>query len=292
MEGETLRRVVVVGTGLIGTSIALALRGHGVEVLLADRDGEAVRLAAGVGAGTPLPGGVPGYDAAPADLAVLAVPPGSVPSVLLDVQKRALANAYTDVAGVKQAPVSEAARLGCDLRAFVGGHPLAGRELAGPLAAKADLFRGRPWVLCPTAECDRAAVAAATVLVRACGATPVTLGLADHDRAMAVISHAPHAVASALAARFADAPESIMCLAGKGARDVTRIAAGDAGLWLEIMSANAEPIAAVLEEVARDLVAAASALRADRTDSGGAVGELLLRGQYGYGRIPVPAVEA
>jgi prephenate dehydrogenase len=279
------RRLIVIGAGLIGTSIALAVRDHGADVLLTDRDPAAARLAAGLGAGVVLPGGPAAYRGAPADLAVLAVPPAAVPAALRDAQKHQVAHVYTDVASVKQAPIAEAAKLGCDLTAFVGGHPLGGREWSGPLAARAGLFRGRSWVLCPTGESGAAAAATVTALVRACGARPVLMDPAEHDRAMAVISHAPHVVASAMAARFVDTPETIMRLTGQGARDVTRIAAGDPRLWLGIMSANAHPIADVLDEVARDLARTASALRSEGNT---AVTDLLVRGRVGHGRIPDP----
>ncbi|MEV4259805.1 prephenate dehydrogenase/arogenate dehydrogenase family protein, partial [Spirillospora sp. NPDC049652] len=139
-------RVVVIGTGLIGTSIALALRGRGSEVYLSDRDAAALAVAAEIGAGEPLPDG--GLDG-PADLAVIAVPPAAVAVTLLDAQKRDLAAVYTDVASVKALPLAQAAEVGCDLASYVPGHPLAGRERSGPSAARDDLFLGRPWALCP-----------------------------------------------------------------------------------------------------------------------------------------------
>ncbi len=179
-----MKRIVIVGTGLIGTSIALAMRGADTEVLLTDRDPEAVRLAAERGAGTP-------WSGEPADLAVLAVPPPAVAATLLDVQRQGMAAVCTDVASVKGPPLAAAARLGCDLRTFVACHPLGGRERSGPLAARPDLFTGRPWVLCPTRETDRDAVATVTGLIEACGATAVTMDAAAHDRAVALVSHAP-----------------------------------------------------------------------------------------------------
>lgn len=277
--GNGPRRVVVMGTGLIGTSVALAMRGRGAQVLLADRDPEAVRLAAELGAGEPLTED----PADPADVAVLAVPPAAVAGALLGVQKRGLARVYTDVASVKAGPLADAAALGCDLSVYVAGHPLAGRERSGPAAARADLFVGRPWALCP-AECGAAAIDAVTALVRACGATPLTVDAAQHDRAVALVSHVPHVVAAAMAAQFGDTTDTALGLAGQGVRDVTRIAAGDPGLWMEILSANAGPVADVVEDVAIDLARTASALRA-----GGravVVNDLLVRGKAGRARIP------
>ncbi|MGP4029214.1 prephenate dehydrogenase [Actinomadura sp. 3N407] len=274
-----LKRITVIGTGLIGTSIALAMRQAGAEVLLIDRDPAAARLAAELGAGAP-------WSGESADVAVLAVPPSAVARTLLDAQERGLAAAYTDVASVKVPPLDEAARLGCDLRIFVGGHPLGGSERSGPLAARPGLFDGRPWVLCPAGVADRAAVESVTELVTGCGATPVVMDAAGHDRAMALVSHAPHVVSAAMAARFADAPEGMVGLAGQGARDVTRIAGGAPSLWQEILAANARPVADVIEAVSDDLARAAAALRA-HAGREPPVTDLLARGVTGHGRIPV-----
>ena len=113
--------ITVIGTGLIGTSIALALREHEANVWLTDQDSAAARLAADLGAGEPLP-------ATPtelADVAVIAVPPAAVAPTLAEAQTRNLAHAYTDVASVKQVPVTQARNQGCDLTCYVPGHPLA-----------------------------------------------------------------------------------------------------------------------------------------------------------------------
>jgi prephenate dehydrogenase len=274
-------RVAVIGTGLIGTSVALALREHGADVWLSDTDPGAVRLAASLGAGEPLPDTGPETDAA--DIAVIAVPPSAVAATLAAAQARGLAACYTDVASVKQLPVTQARALGCDLTSFVPGHPLAGREKHGPAAARADLFLGRTWALCPAPETSEQAVAAITTLVRTCGAVPVRADAAAHDRWVALVSHAPHLVAAAMAARLEAAPAEALDLAGQGLRDVTRIAAGDTGLWTQILAANAGPVAEVLAAVAADLAEAARMLTDGDPKS---VATLLEVGHAGVGRIP------
>jgi prephenate dehydrogenase len=357
--------VVIIGTGLIGTSVGLALRERGVRVWLADGDPRAAGLAASLGAGdllpagppaaalgsagppasapgsagipdpapgsggvpdpAPVPGevpdsavvpgvpapaagsggvpdsgfvpGVPGSVAGsggvpvfapppggPADLAVLAVPPDAVAPLLAAAQAAGLAACYTDVASVKARPLAAARALGCDLARYVPGHPLAGRERSGPAAARADLFLGRPWALCP-AETTPRAVACVTSLVTACGAEPVTAAADEHDRWVALVSHAPHVVASAMAARLASAPDGALALAGQGLRDVTRIAAGDTALWTQILLANAAGVSDVLALVADDLRQAAAAL-ADAEAAAGAPGD-----QAAPGAAP-PAGEA
>ncbi|MBO3745330.1 prephenate dehydrogenase [Streptosporangiaceae bacterium NEAU-GS5] len=282
IEGGTIRSVVVVGAGLIGTSIALALRQRGLDVYLADRDPSVVRLARELGAGAAWTPGVK------TDVAVVAVPPHAVAQQLLELQKHDAAAFYTDVASVKALPLEQAGRLGCDLTTYVPSHPLAGRERSGPAAARADLFLGRPWALCPGPDASPAAVQTILELVALCGGNAVTLDAVEHDRAVAVISHAPHVAAAAVAARLADASATTLGLSGQGVRDVTRIAAGDPSLWTGILSGNAGAVAEVLEEVAVDLALAARSLR---EFSAGAspidpVTDLLRRGNAGRGRIP------
>jgi prephenate dehydrogenase len=270
-------QVAVIGTGLIGTSVALALRERGEGVWLADSDPEAARLAANLGAGEPLP------TRAHADVAVIAVPPAAVAATLAAAQKQTLARCYTDVASVKQLPVAQARARGCDMTSYVPGHPLAGREKHGPAAARADLFLGRTWALCPAPETSEQAVATITALVKQCGAVPMRTDAAAHDRWVALVSHAPHLVAAAMAARLEAAPPEALDLAGQGLRDVTRIAAGDTGLWTQILAANAEPVAGILASVAADLAEAARMLTDGDPKS---VATLLDHGQAGVARIP------
>jgi prephenate dehydrogenase len=279
------KRVLVQGTGLIGTSVALALRDKGTEVWLSDADPATAKLAADLGAGTVLPDlrdakGI-------ADIAVLAMPPAVVGRELARAQEYAVADVYTDVASVKVLPATHARDLGCALETYVPGHPLAGRERQGPAAAQADLFLGRTWALCPLPETAPDALDAVTGLAVACGADPVVTDPATHDSWVALVSHAPHLVAVAMAARLAPSavPADALKLAGQGLRDVTRIAAGDSALWTQILTANAGPVAEVVAAVAEDLADAARLLA--RLPAGAAgVTSLLERGQAGTGRIP------
>jgi prephenate dehydrogenase len=286
------KRVLVAGTGLIGTSIALALRDKGAEVWLSDVNPATARLAADLGAGTVVPDlrdakGI-------ADVAVLAMPPAVVGRELAFAQECAVADVYTDVASVKVLPARQARDLGCDLESYVPAHPLAGREKHGPAAAQADLFLGRTWAVCPLPETSGDAVEAVTGLAVACGADPVVTDPATHDRWVALVSHAPHLVAVAMAARLAPpgVPADALKLAGGGLRDVTRIAAGDSALWTQILCANAGPVAEVVAEVAEDLAAVARLLGrippgtpAGPTGTAGITG-LLDRGRAGTARIP------
>ncbi|GII76951.1 prephenate dehydrogenase [Sphaerisporangium rufum] len=275
--------VLVVGTGLIGTSVGLALREHGVTVKLADQDPAAVRVACELGAGEEWTAGGPRVD-----LAVIAVPPQFVAQWLLDLQKTEAARFYTDVASVKALPIEQAAGLGCDLSSYVAGHPLAGRERSGPAAARADVFLGRPWAYCPGPETAPEAVRAVLSLIDLCGGNAVEVAPAAHDEAVALVSHAPHVAAAAVAARLAEASDTALGLAGPGVRDVTRVAGGDPALWTVILSGNARPVAEILEAVAADLGRAAAALRAAAVEGAAIdpVTELLRRGNAGQSRIP------
>jgi prephenate dehydrogenase len=280
MLSATVRRVSVIGTGLIGTSVALALRHAGVHVGLSDRDVEAVAESERMGAGVAL-----APDDPPADVVVIATPPSTVASVLRDAQQRRLGTVYTDVASTKARIVTDAQRAGCDLTTFVPGHPIAGRELSGPAAAHGGLFVGRPWALCPLPETSRAVVRMVTGVVQVCGGQLRLLPPDAHDQVVAAVSHAPHVISALLAARFADADDPVLSLAGKGLQDVTRIAAGSTGLWCDILRHNADRVAEVLELMVFELASAARALRNKAHAGPDALTDLLDRGNRGRERI-------
>ncbi|MER6300583.1 prephenate dehydrogenase [Kitasatospora sp. NPDC001539] len=281
-----MRSAAVIGTGAIGTSIALALSRQGVVVHLDDVNRTAARTAEAMGAGSLAPPN------APVDLAVLAVPPAHVGTVLARAQLEGLARAYTDVASVKAQPHDGVARAGADSAKYIGGHPMAGTERSGPLAGRADLFEGRPWVLTPSRDTCQETLNRALELASLCGGTPVVMDAAAHDRAVALVSHAPHLVSSLMAARLADAGESSIRVAGPGVRDVTRIAAGDPGLWGEILDANAAAVADVLDEYAADLRRTITALRglagtdaARREHAAAVLDDILRHGGRGRARV-------
>jgi prephenate dehydrogenase len=249
------QRVGIVGAGLIGASVGIALSGAGVEVLLRDTDDEQVRLACALGAGRPWPVGET------VDHAVLAVPPHAVAAVLLDLQKSGLAATSSDVASVKVTPVAEAEALGCDLTAFCPAHPVAGRERGGAASARGDLFRDRTWVLCPTPDTSPDAAGAAEFVARTCGAVPVLAPPEQHDAAMALLSHVPQVASSLLAGLSSPLADDDFQLAGQGFRDTTRLAESDPALWASILEGNRRPVADGLDRLAIALSALASVLR-------------------------------
>jgi prephenate dehydrogenase len=272
--------VLVVGAGLLGTSIGLALRRQGVEVLLRDVNPQNVTIATGVGAGVDA-----STLAHPVEpwLVVVAVPPDHLAEEIVSALTSGAI--VTDVGSVKAAPLREAsARV--DPRAlarYVGSHPMAGSERSGPFAASAALFDGRPWAVTPHSGAAPEAVETVATLARACGATPVTLSPEEHDEAVARTSHLPHLLAALVAGRLAGAPPAHLALSGQGVRDVTRVAAGDPRLWQQIIAGNADAVAALLDDVRRDLD---DLLRAVRSGSRDEVAALLERGVAGTAAIP------
>ena len=238
--------VEIVGTGLLGTSIGLALRRAGVEVLLSDRSPEHVRTASGLGAGRAR---------TPEDrpqLVVVAVPPDDLGAVIATALEATDDAVVTDVGSVKSAPLAAVVDLPGAER-YVGSHPMAGSAQSGPLGASATLFDGRPWAVTPHPAATVESVELVEALVAACGATKVLLTPAEHDRAVARTSHVPHLLATLVAARLAEAPENHLVLSGQGVRDVTRVAGGDPALYSQIVSGNADAVLALLGEVRSQL---------------------------------------
>ncbi|SEO10779.1 prephenate dehydrogenase [Actinacidiphila rubida] len=282
-----MRTALVIGTGLMGTSAALALSARGVDVRLADHDESAARTAAALGAGT---AGVPDE---PVDLVIVAVPPAHVAASLADAMRRGLGRGYLDVASVKGGPRRDLEALGVDLGHYIGTHPMAGRERSGPLAATPDLFEGRPWVLTPTPATDTEVLNLALELVALCRAVPVVMDADAHDRAVALVSHTPQLVSSMVAARLEHAEDSAVRLCGQGILDVTRIAGSEPAMWMDILAANPGPVADVLADLATDLAETVSALRGlqsadDDKRRGGAAGieDILRRGNAGRAKVP------
>jgi prephenate dehydrogenase len=273
--------VRIVGTGLLGASIGLGLREHGIDVTLDDASPAALALAVDYGAGRR------GSSTDTPELVVVAVPP----DVTADVVARELA-AYpdavvTDVASVKSGPLVRLREVGADVSRYVGSHPMAGRERSGPIAARADLFIGRPWVIAGHDDITYARSAVVEDLALDLGATIVPMDPESHDQAVAFVSHAPQLVATLMASRLRDAPEAALGLAGGGVRDVTRVAASDPGLWVQIIGANAARVRPVLEGLRDELAVLIDAL-ADPTAAGAprTIAETMASGNLGVARLP------
>ena len=291
--------VLIIGTGLLGTSLALALRTADVEVQLSDTSPTSLALARDMGAGTPHDKHSP-----EPQIVVVATPPDVTADVVV-AQLSAHPNAVvTDVASVKERVVAEGrARAGAEARRYVGSHPMAGRERSGAGSADSDLFAGRPWVVVGQDSDPEAELAIRNLAVDV-GATPVRMGASEHDAAVAAVSHMPQLIASLVAARLEELGESALALSGQGLRDVTRIAASDPRLWSAIVVGNAGPVADLLRRISDDLSALIAGIEAAACDPGGpeytatgaastiapgavgAVTDVMTRGNAGRARIP------
>lgn len=285
MVSAGARRLLVVGTGLIGTSIGLALHGS-TDVLLDDPDPDHLAAAAARGAGRP-------WDGDPVDHAVVCAPPAAAAAVCARLAAQGTAATVSHVSSVQFPVQAEVELLGAGV-AVCGGHPLAGRETRGPAAATGRLFVDRTWVVCPGPSTSDAARRAVHRLALDCGAVPVELPADAHDRAVALTSHLPQVTASALAAVLgAAAGEGAgVALAGQGLQDTTRIAASDPRLWREVLRANARHVAPLVAGLAADLAEVAAALHDlahDAADDGAerVVVDLLERGNAGRALLPL-----
>ncbi len=244
-EGRLQGPVLVVGAGLLGTSLGLTLTKLGVPVWLRDTSSEHLRTALGLGAGQIAPDIAP-----PPQLVVVAVPPDVIGETLRWALTHHPQAVVTDVGSIKTGPLEQLRARGSQgLARYVGGHPMAGSERSGPLAASAALFDGRPWAVTPHQDSSAEAVELVLELVRMTGATPVRMSPDEHDRAVARTSHLPHLLASLVAGRLVDAPPGHLALSGQGVRDVTRVAAGDPDLWQQIVTGNAPAVVHLLGEV-------------------------------------------
>ncbi len=272
--------VLVVGTGLVGTSIGLALSAAGVQVRLRDRDRAALMVAASRGAGQP----ESATDSDPPECVVVAVPPAQVAVVVAEALDEHTSAVVTDVGSVKTEPLEQVrAAVSADvLGRYVGGHPMAGSELSGPWAASADLFQGRAWAITPHPASRPEAVRTVTDLVIATGAGVVTLSPQEHDLAVARVSHLPHLLSVLAAAQLGAAPPEHLALSGQGVRDVTRVAGGDPTLWGQILAANASAVRGLLEAVRDDVDRLLGGLTAAPAE----VDAVLRRGLDGTRMIP------
>jgi len=272
------RSVAIVGAGLIGGSLALAIRRAwpGAQVAGVDR-GEALDAARLLVAFDRLDETLAPVDAA--DLVVLAAPVRQNIALLGEVSRRvATRTVVTDVGSTKRAVV-EAARTHDGL-IFIGGHPLAGAARAGLGLARADLFAGRPWVLTPDAGVDSVALDRLSTFVRGFDADVHVLSADEHDRLLAFLSHLPQLTASALMHIVGTNAGDHIALAGPGLADTTRLASSPVDIWRDICATNADDIRPALAA----LIDSLSTLR-DRLDDEDALPALFESAQSWRERI-------
>ena len=275
-EGKAFSSIRIIGSGLIGTSIGLALAARGVQVEMLDLDQKAQKLAQDLIASE--------ISGAP-EVILFAIPA----SALAETFEREFAlnpgSKFIDIASVKTKPQVEVSRISGGSSRFLATHPMAGREVGGAASARADLFEGRTWIYCPTfangAQVDSDVLETGLWLINSLGATPISMSASRHDSAVALVSHLPQIVASLLAAQLKGAKSEDLDLAGAGLRDTTRIAASDPELWQEIISSNAQEILPLLINLQNDLGSLIQSL-----DDPVKVGSFIAAGNEGRSKIP------
>ena len=267
------QHVRVVGAGLIGTSIALGLASRGASVELHDEDQNALDLAKDLLA-PHVKVGVP-------DLVIVATPPKTI----LNVLKREFGNnpqaTFIDVGSVKNNLVLEVETLTELAARFVGSHPMAGREVAGPSSAQADLFQGRAWILTPTSVTEESSIDLAKEVVEALGATAYIMSAPAHDSLLARISHLPQITSTALAGAIEQIGDNLN-LSGQGLRDMTRIANSDGELWSEILLENQNEVLKAISEY-QDIIADLKDALESRDES--ALKNLFINGNKGRAKV-------
>ena len=293
-------RVHIIGTGLLGASLGLALSAKGHQVTLEDTSPTAQQLAADLGAGQVLNSKTTVAEAADPTGATDAASPAAHPDIVVvatppDVAARVIASALedypnatvTDVASVKTRLLEAVRELttGTQLDRYIGCHPMAGRERSGAIAAQSDLFTARPWVICSDEDTPADRLGEVIAMAEDTGASVLHLDPRIHDAAVAKVSHVPQVVASLVASQLRHAPLEEISLAGQGLRDVTRIAGSDPGLWTQILTGNAEEVRSVLIDLRTELDEVIGALELG-PGSTGLLAKAIALGNEGHDRIP------
>ncbi|UVI34680.1 prephenate dehydrogenase [Brevibacterium spongiae] len=292
-------RVHIIGTGLLGASLGLALSANGHEVTLEDTSPTAQQLAADLGAGRVVNAKTgteaadttdpDAPDTAPAhpDIVVVATPPDVAARVIATALETYPDATVTDVASVKTRLLESVKTLvtRSQLDRYIGCHPMAGREKSGAIAAQADLFTARPWVICSDEDTPESRLGEVIAMATDTGASVLHLDPRIHDAAVAKVSHVPQIVSSLVASQLRHAPLEEIALAGQGLRDVTRIAASDPGLWTQILTGNAEEVRSVLIDLRTELDEVIAALELG-PGSTGLLAKAIALGNEGHDRIP------
>jgi prephenate dehydrogenase len=281
------KSVRIVGAGLIGTSIGLALKSAGAAVEFSDIDLAAQALANDL---------VKGSSLSNPDLIIIATPPSAFKSA---IERESTLNPEAilmDIGSVKLKPLLEVSTFEGLLSRFCGTHPMAGREVSGAVSARADLFLDRAWIITPTTDTSAEAKAMVLEVIAACGAQAVEMSAHDHDQHIALISHLPQTVSSLLAAKLSNSNPEALALAGGGLRDTVRIAGSDPKLWGEILAANEAallPLLISLQSDLSDLISAVSGpAKWESLVAAGKAGKSAIPGKHGgksreYSYLPI-----
>ncbi|HEB54797.1 MAG TPA: prephenate dehydrogenase/arogenate dehydrogenase family protein [Gammaproteobacteria bacterium] len=270
-EPFRIKRLCLIGVGLIGGSLLRALRRADVvdEIVGCGRSRESLQSALKLGVIDHIEQD-PAKAVLAADMVVLAVPLGAMQGIFSAIAPALAADAVlTDVGSAKGSVVRAAEQAFSELPSgFVPAHPIAGTEKSGVEASFAELFDGRRVILTPTAQSSPAAVRQTRAMWQACGAEVIEMDVAHHDEVLAATSHLPHMLAYSLVDMLArrDDSQEIFDYAAGGFRDFTRIASSDPTMWHDIALANEDALATLLEQFSLDLQKLAEAVREGDSD--------------------------
>jgi prephenate dehydrogenase len=251
-----MRTAGVIGTGLVGGSVAAGLTLAGWDVVGYDADPDSIVVALERGLMSAAVDSIEEMLAASPEIVVVAAPPKATVEILANLDTSLV---VMDVAGVKTEVMSAAAHLSN----FVGTHPMAGRETAGPRSASAALFRGANWVVID--GCPQHATEITLTLVETLGANPVMMSATHHDHAVAAISHLPQLLAAGLLNSAAGTPSALDLAAGSF-RDLTRVAASQPLPWVEMLKSNSVAVLSAVEALRDELAAIEAAVLSDDDD--------------------------
>ena len=265
---ESQLKIVVIGAGLIGTSIALGAKRAGAETELIDADGRAQALANDL---------LSNQKVSDPDIVVIATPTSALNSVLSKFKSLYPKSTFIDIGSTKTKVLLEVQQDTLLSERFCPTHPMAGRELDGAEAAQSDLFVGKSWIITPLARTSSETIAKTRNLIELLGARVIQMDAGEHDLAVATVSHLPQLVSSLLAAQLVDKSDNYLALAGSGIMDTTRIAGSNPNLWREILELNREALLPLLKNLRVDL---------DKLIENYDVETLLQRGRKGRHLLP------
>ncbi len=266
VEGPLFPSACIIGIGLIGSSLARAMRKHGLAGRIVTVDADAGHCRTALDLGIVDEAGADPALVAGADLVVVAVPVGAMEAVGRAIAPHLKRGAIvTDVGSVKTAVIRDLGPLIPDGVHFVPGHPIAGTEHSGPEHGFAELFEGRWYLLTPPPGTDAGAVARVEALWRGVGSMVETMDPQHHDTVLAITSHLPHLIAYTIVGTAADLEDDlareVIKFSASGFRDFTRIAASDPVMWRDIFLNNREAVLDVLQRFTEDLTALQRAIR-------------------------------
>jgi prephenate dehydrogenase len=269
-------KVLVIGSGLIGTSIALKLKSNGHQIWIDDSDQANLALAKDL---------IGNNDAKPEffDLIIIATPIGSILDIAKNLKSFNDKSTVIDIGGLKSKLLVEVEKIPDLAKIYVSTHPMAGREFTGPTSARADLFEGRAWLITPTKSASKEAIAVAEKIGAELGSTTYLMDSNLHDSTIAAVSHMPQ-ILSSLMGQLIDSEDSkALNFAGQGLRDVSRLADSDGQMWSELLIENQNELSSRIDKAIAALGELKNSLKSEDKAK---VLAFFNSGKSGRGKIP------